>query len=130
MKKVVAAVIEEGGKLLIAKRKSDNPTESRWEFPGGKIEPGETPQECLRREIEEELSIHINIGQFIMTNVYSFYDFTIELSAYFAKWVSGLIRLNDHEEIAWVSPEQLELYDISPADRPIAKRIIELRHTK
>lgn len=129
MKKVVAAVIEEGGKLLIAKRKSNDPAESRWEFPGGKIESGETPQECLKREIEEELSIHINVGEFIMTNVYSFHDFTIELSAYFAKWVSGLIRLNDHEEIAWVSPEQLEVYDISPADQPIAKRIIELRHT-
>jgi 8-oxo-dGTP diphosphatase len=124
MIRVAAAVIERDGKVLIAKRKGKQLNGGKWEFPGGKIEYGETPQDCLVREIYEELSIGITIGEYITTSNYKYPDKSIELVSYFAQWKCGTITLRDHDEVAWVFPEQLIEYDFSEADIPVIQKLM------
>jgi 8-oxo-dGTP diphosphatase len=125
-RKVVAAIIMEDGKVLIGKRKEGFPMAHKWEFPGGKMEPGETPEACLRRELEEELGITAEIGPFFgsaMSGQDSPYP--IELFVYLATYrASGPLSLNEHEELRWVSPPELGSYDFPEADRPIVEKLI------
>jgi 8-oxo-dGTP diphosphatase len=102
---VTAAVLEKDGMVLIARRKRGDRLADKWEFPGGKLEKGETPESCLRRELQEELGI--------------------ELLAYRVIYLSGDFQLHDHEEIRWVSPADLASHDFSAADIPIVKLLIE-----
>lgn len=94
-----------------------------WEFPGGKIEAGETPEQCLNRELREEFEIDAVVGEFIATSVHR-YDFgTVELMAFKTRIVAGEIRLNDHADMAWVRAGDLERYDFAPADVPFVEMI-------
>lgn len=122
---VTAAVIIKDGKVLIARRGAGRHLAGKWEFPGGKVEQGETPEECLARELKEEFEITVKVGAFIMESVFHYDDTgdTIRLLAYQAKYVGGSFRLRDHDKIKWVSPEELEKCDLAPADVPIAKAI-------
>lgn len=122
---VTAAIIEKGGKFLIAKRAKGKHLENKWEFPGGKIEAQETPQECLRRELEEEFGITAEIGNFVTESIFDYGDRTIRLLGYNAKYISGEFRLNAHDEIRWVSADELSNFDFAEADLPIVKKIIE-----
>jgi 8-oxo-dGTP diphosphatase len=125
--RVVGALIESNGKVLIARRKKGMAMEYLWEFPGGKIEPGETPQESLRRELLEELNIVTEIGECVGTGSHPFkHGTTVELTVYRAFLISGEITLVDHDEIAWVSPGDLRRYRFPQADTPIIERIIAL----
>lgn len=125
MIKVVAAVLEKEGKILLAKRKAKDLLASKWEFPGGKIEPGETPEECLKRELFEEFSIETEIGEFIYSSTYHYPHVSIELLAFKATFISGTFVLHAHEGIRWVRKEELADYDLSGADIPIAKYIAQ-----
>ncbi len=125
MQQVTAAVIEKDGKILIAKRKKDDHQGGKWEFPGGKVEHGETPQECLRRELREELGIETVIGDFICSSKFDYSHISIELLAYRVSYRSGNFKPEEHEEIKWVSPEDLEKYSFPEADIPIVKRIVK-----
>lgn len=120
MIKVAAAIIEKDSLVLIAQRKRGAHLPLKWEFPGGKIEVGETPAECLVREIKEEFDIEISIrGHF--TNVQHDYgDKKIELLVYRAKYKSGVIKTFAHEQIKWVSKSDLLKYDLAAADIPVA----------
>ncbi len=120
---VTAAIIENDGKILIAKRKEGWRFAGKWEFPGGKIEPNETPEECLRRELREELGIETQIGGFFCSSVYAYPHATVELLAYRASHVSGEYTLHDHQEIRWVLPEQLLQYDFPEADKVIIEKL-------
>jgi 8-oxo-dGTP diphosphatase len=121
---VTAAVIEKDGKVLIARRKRPVMGYS-WEFPGGKLEANETLEECLKREIREELSIEIEVGPLICLNKHIINcQSAIALYAYRARHISGDIELEDHEEIEWVLPEDLLKYDFPDPDRLIAKEVI------
>lgn len=123
---VVAAVIEKEGKILIARRKTPF-RGNYWEFPGGKLETNETLEECLKREIREELAIDIEIGSFISLDKHALNCQTaIALYAYKAKYLSGDIKLKDHEEIKWVTPEDLLQYDYPDPDRHIAQQVISM----
>ncbi len=125
---VVAAVIERDGRILIGKRKINSYMGGKWEFPGGKAKEHETPGECLSRELREELDIEARIGDLIGENKdVRDSQYPIELAAYWAIYESGDVRLNDHEEIRWVLPEELASYDFPEADRPIIEKILELR---
>lgn len=116
--KVTAAILEKDGKIIIAQRKNSDHLSGKWEFPGGKIEPGETPQECLARELKEEFDIEATIGAHIGSNVHHYDHISIELSAYRASWVSGAISMNDHEAYRWITVDQLGKFDFAPADIP------------
>lgn len=123
MQDVTAAIIINDGKVLIAQRAEKQKLAGRWEFPGGKVEAGETPEECLVREIEEELGIKIKVDSFFGENVYEYDTGTIRLLAYKAKWVGGEFKLTDHSQIKWVRPEELEDHDFAPADIFFIKKL-------
>lgn len=125
MIQVTAAIIRKENKILIARRRAGDKLGGMWEFPGGKIEPGETPEQCLKRELLEEFDIVTEVGEFVASSIYDYGDFTIELLGYEAAYVSGQFRLNDHDEIRWAAPEELLGCGLAPADIPIAKRLIE-----
>jgi len=120
---VTAAIIEKDGKLLIAKRAKGRHMENKWEFPGGKIEDGESPEECLRRELQEELGITTAIKNFIAESVFDYGDKTIRLLGYKAEYISGDFKLTAHDEIKWVSVEKLNEFDFAEADIPLIKKI-------
>jgi 8-oxo-dGTP diphosphatase len=121
---VTAAVIEKDGKVLIARRKRPF-LGYYWEFPGGKLENNETLEECLKREIREELDIEIEVGPLVSLNKHVLNcQSAITLYAYRVQYTSGEIKLNDHEEIKWVSPEDLLKYDFPDPDLLIAKEVI------
>ncbi len=124
---VTAAVIEKDGKILIARRKHPYPFPGPpWEFPGGKLEDGETLEECLRREIREELGIDIAVGRLISSRKHVLNcQSAIMLYAYWAHHLSGDIVLTDHEEVAWVAIEDLEVYSFPNPDRDIVKDILK-----
>ncbi|MBP2635494.1 MAG: ADP-ribose pyrophosphatase [Firmicutes bacterium] len=116
MIEVTAAIIQDKGKILIARRPIGDKLAGKWEFPGGKIEVGETPEECLRREIKEELNIKISVGHFFAESIYEYPNRTIQLKAYWCTWLSGEIELNSHDAIEWVEFASLSDYDFAPAD--------------
>ena len=121
--KVTAAIIEKNGRYLIAKRNKDAHIEECWEFPGGKIEENETPEECLIREIKEELNIDIMVLDKYHTNIHRYDKMTIKLLSYRAEYVSGELQLNDHSEIRWIDKSEFMAFDFAPADLPIIKKL-------
>jgi 8-oxo-dGTP diphosphatase len=126
---VTAAIIERDGHILIAKRKQGKQHVGSWEFPGGTLEEGETPEQCLKRELKEELDIIADIGDLFCSSEYTYTpEFTIRLLAYRATVVSGFFNLNDHEEIRWLKPADLADYEFPEADRPIVERLIKEDH--
>ena len=125
MQQVTAAVIEKDGKILIARRKQKDPLGGKWEFPGGKLESGETPEACLRRELREELGIETSVEEFVCSSRFVYRHITIELLVYRTSYVSGEIRLNEHDRVKWVLPEELKDYDFSEADKPVVRKLTE-----
>ncbi|HEY5672972.1 MAG TPA: (deoxy)nucleoside triphosphate pyrophosphohydrolase [Malonomonas sp.] len=121
---VCAAVIEQQGKILLTQRLADKPHGGLWEFPGGKIEPGESPHQSLRREIREELAIEISVGP-VVESAYHHYDWgNVLILAYRCRWLSGTIQQLEVADHHWVAPEQLGRYQILPADLPIVAKIL------
>jgi len=118
---VTAAVIEKEGKFLLAQRGHEDRLAGKWEFPGGKIEPGETPQDCLSREIREELGIEVQVGDFLCSSRFDYDHVSVEIFAYRCTWVSGELQQNAHEAHQWVSREDIAAVDLAAADRPIAR---------
>ncbi len=119
---VAAALIEKDGRVLIAKRKAGRFT-GKWEFPGGKVEEDETPEECLKRELREELAIETQIGTLYLSTTYAYPHATIELLTYRASIVSGEIELREHSDARWVAPEELQNYDFPEADCAVIERL-------
>ena len=118
--RVTAAILEKDGKILIAKRETgDELFAGLWEFPGGKVEEGETPKECMARELKEELDIEVEVGELITSNKHKYPHGIFELLAYRVKHISGEIVLNDHDEIKWVTFNEMPNFDFPPADIPI-----------
>ena len=129
--RVTAAILERDGRILIAQRKGGDFLCGKWEFPGGKVEAGETPQTCLGRELKEELAIDVTVGEYLGSHIYHYDHLSIELMAYRAFWVSGVLTMNDHNACRWVPIDQLAGFDFAPADRPfvamLAKGRIDLK---
>ena len=125
IKEVTAAIICKNGRILIARRASGENMAGGWEFPGGKLEESETPEECLKRELAEEFGVAAQIGGFFCESVYRYPKGTIRLLAYFAEIVRGEISLRVHDQIAWVAAGELRAYGLLPADIPIAEKLAQ-----
>ncbi len=121
--KVTAALLVHNDLIFIAKRGPSGRFAHRWEFPGGKIEPGESPEECLSREMAEEFAIEVEVGAFFTESLHTFEGGAILVLAYFCRWLGGAICPTEHEEYRWVSAAELVQYDFAPADRPIAAKL-------
>jgi 8-oxo-dGTP diphosphatase len=120
---VTAALILRGDRILIARRHRGDPLDGLWEFPGGKLEAGETPEQCLKRELREEFGIEARVGDFFMSNQHRYPHLAIELLAYWAEHLSGEFRLSDHDAIEWARFPDLARYAFAPADIPIVERL-------
>jgi 8-oxo-dGTP diphosphatase len=127
MVRVTAAVLEKAGKILIAKRRDDDHLAGLWEFPGGKIEYGEDPRDCLARELHEEFGITAQIGDFLVSHVHRYPHVEIELLSYSAAHVAGEFELRAHDEVRWVSPDEFDDHSFAPADLPTVW-IVKQRH--
>jgi mutator protein MutT len=121
--KVTAAIIENRGRILIDQRNSKYHLTGKWEFPGGKVESGETPQECLARELKEEFDIEVSVRDFLGSNIQHYDHISVELMAYRTFWDGGQINSNGHKKYKWVNVDELEHYDFAPADRPFAEKL-------
>lgn len=124
MIQVAAAVIIKDSKCLITRRSPGQNLAGLWEFPGGKLEPGETPEGCLQREIREELAIDVTVGPLIAESRFGYPSGSIHLLAYQAAWKGGKLSLSVHDDYAWVSADKLLDYEYPPADIPILQELI------
>lgn len=121
--RVTAAILMNNDRILIAQRRDIDKLAGKWEFPGGKIENSETPQQCLIREMKEEFDIEVVIGEFFAESVYHYETETIQLLAYHTTWKSGSFSLNAHAAIRWVPLNQMQEIEFAPADIPIAEKL-------
>ncbi|ENA3447787.1 TPA: pyrimidine (deoxy)nucleoside triphosphate diphosphatase [Yersinia enterocolitica] len=122
---VVAAIIERNGKILLAQRDSHRDQAGLWEFPGGKVEVGESQPQALMRELAEELNIDAIIGQYIATNQWNSQQRIIRLHAWHIENFSGEPVLYCHSALAWLTPEDAYRYPLAPADIPLLDAFIE-----
>ena len=122
--KVVAAIIIHENKIFATQR-GYGEFKDGWEFPGGKIEPGETPQEALVREIKEELDIEIEVKDFLETVEYDYPDFHLSMACFFCSIRSGEMVLKEHEAAKWLTVETLDSVDWLPADKGLVEGIRE-----
>lgn len=130
MQKVLAAILEKDGKLLIARRKKGDRYGGLWEFPGGKLEPGETPEEGLKRELREEFSIEASVEDFLCSVRYTSPAFSLELQAYKVNHVAGRFRLHEHDDIRWVPLEETAQYPLTEPDVAIVRQLKKLNSRK
>jgi mutator protein MutT len=124
MQQVTAALIEKHGRILLARRKAGKHMGEKWEFPGGKIDPGESPQKALSRELAEEFSIEAQIGEYLGSTEFRQDEIELEIQLYRAKHLAGTFTLHEHEEIRWVVPEEVESYDLADSDRKLFRDYI------
>lgn len=121
---VVAGIIQNAdGRILLARRKPGIHLEGYWEFPGGKIEDGESPEESLERELLEELGITTKTGTFFTESIHAYGNKQIKLHAYFSTYLKGEIILDSHDQVAWITANEGLEYDLAPADLPIMKAL-------
>lgn len=121
MIKVAAAIIEKDNTVLAARRKPGTHMAGYWEFPGGKIEKNETPEQCLVRELFEEFTIQSRIGKLSGENIHRYCDKTIHLAAYLVEHIGGEFELKDHDEMRWLTLDELNTVDWAPADIPLVE---------
>jgi 8-oxo-dGTP diphosphatase len=114
---VTAAVIEDRGKVLVAKRKRGDRFEGLWEFPGGKVEPGESPEDSLKRELLEELGVEVEVGERLCGHPFLSGEVPMELLVFRTRIVDGDVVCRDHAELRWVEPGDLENYPLTEPDR-------------
>ncbi len=127
MQKVLAAIVEREDRILIAKRKKGDRFEGLWEFPGGKLDPGETPEEGLKREMREEFGVDVQVGDFLVSVAYRSPVLSIELLAFGIRQVHGSFRLLDHAAIRWASLAELENSSLTEPDVLLLQELKKLK---
>jgi 8-oxo-dGTP diphosphatase len=126
---VACAIIEQDGLVLAAQRGATMSLPLLWEFPGGKLEAGETPEQALIREVHEELGISVTIKQALACTSHSYPDFTVTLHPFTCRWSGGALALHEHNAILWLKPEQMPGLDWAAADRPIICDYLSLTYS-
>ena len=125
MVEVVAALIWDRDKFMICQRPANKARALLWEFVGGKVEPGETKEEALIRECQEELAITLSVGEVFMDVVHEYPDINVHLTLFNAYIAEGEPKLLEHNDIKWITPGEIPLYEFCPADQEILSVIIE-----
>lgn len=120
--KVVAAIIRDGNRIFATQR-GYGEFKGGWEFPGGKIEEGETPREALAREIKEELETDITVGELIDTIEYDYPTFHLSMDCFWAEIISGDLVLTEHEAAKWLSKDELDSVEWLPADIALVEKV-------
>jgi 8-oxo-dGTP diphosphatase len=122
---VVAAIIKKDNKILCTQRQDKGETALKWEFPGGKLEPGETNEEALVREIKEELEMEVEVCNYFITvnHQYSFFD--LVMHGYVCNVIDDKLVLNEHVDSCWLKIEELDSLDWSEADKPIVEKLMK-----
>ena len=122
---VVCALIQKDNKILIARRNhGDEQVYGKWEFPGGKVEPGEDEKKAIEREMKEEFELSIKAIDYVTENIYEYPNKTVNLKLYRCEYVSGEFKLHDHFEYKYVNKQDLLNYEFCPADIGLAKYIL------
>ena len=125
---VAVALIDADGRVLLARRPEGKPMAGLWEFPGGKVEAGETPEAALIRELDEELSIDVSescLAPFTFAS-HAYDDFHLLMPLYVCRVWDGIVRPREGQQTKWVRPNQLRDYPMPPADRPLVAMLEEL----
>ena len=123
MTHVVAALVRRGDKFLACQRPAHKARGLLWEFVGGKVEPGETPEQALIRECREELAVTVQPGPVFMEVTHEYPDMTVRLTLFEARITEGEPQLLEHNAIAWITPGEIDEYDFCPADVEILAEI-------
>ena len=123
---IIKAVNENGEPIIFATQRGYGDLKGGWEFPGGKIEEGETPQEALVREIKEELETEISVGELIDTIEYDYPTFHLSMDCFWAEIVSGDLVLKEHEAAKWLTKDELDSVEWLPADITLIDKIKEV----
>ena len=123
---VVAALIWDGDKFMICQRPAHKARALLWEFVGGKVEPGETKEQALKRECQEELAITLYVGDVFMDVIHEYPDITVHLTLFNATIAEGIPQKLEHNDIQWITPNEIQNYDFCPADEEILRKIIEV----
>lgn len=123
-KTIVAGIISKDNTFFIAQRSKQDENYGKWEFPGGKLEGKETDQECLQRELREELSIEAQVGNYVCSSYFEQNGIDYELKAYYVRSFSGTITLNEHQQCKWVTKEEFGSFEFPTPDLPIIEYLI------
>ncbi|MBT3256126.1 MAG: (deoxy)nucleoside triphosphate pyrophosphohydrolase [Deltaproteobacteria bacterium] len=123
---VSCAIIRKGDLTLAVQRNARMSLPLKWEFPGGKIEKNETPEECLRRELEEELALNVEVGEALKPMTHAYQAFTVVLHPFICGIRSGEIVLHEHAAFVWLSPSKLPELDWAEADRPVLRDYLKM----
>ena len=130
MVEVVAALIWDKGRFMICQRPAHKARGLLWEFVGGKVEAGETKAQALIRECREELAVTVAVGDVFMEVIHEYPDITVRLTLFNATIADGVPQKLEHNDIQWISPDEIPNYAFCPADEEILRRIISVYHGK
>ena len=123
---VVCAIIVQNNRVLCAQRAENMSLPLKWEFPGGKIEPGESPENCLKREIKEELNLFIEVDKRLKSNVHTYGEGRqIELIPFLARIKGGDLQVREHKQVIWKGFHDLKNLDWAEADIPIMRVFVK-----
>ena len=126
MTEVVAALIWQGNKFMICQRPANKARALLWEFVGGKVEPGETKEQALIRECQEELAVTLSVGDAFMDVLHEYPDLTVHLILFNATIAEGEPQKLEHNDIQWIMPSEIPNYAFCPADEEILEKILEI----
>jgi 8-oxo-dGTP diphosphatase len=123
---VAAAVIVNDGKILCVQRGENKLSyiSKKWEFPGGKVEVGEALEDTIKREIAEELHLHISVREFLIQVNHDYPDFKLKMDTFICEIIDGELQLTEHIDFKWLSKEEMSAFDWAAADIPIVEKLL------